>query len=40
MRGPRTVRDENLRVVRTTFERHGVEFIVLADGRPGLVLKS
>lgn len=39
-RGPRTVRDENLRVVRTTFERHGVEFIVLADGRPGLVLKS
>lgn len=40
MPGPRAVREENLRAVRTTFERHGIEFIVLADGRPGLVSRN
>ena len=37
--GRRLTRDESLRAVRTAFERHGVEFVVLEDGRRGLVSK-
>lgn len=37
--GPRAVRDETLLVVRAAFEKHGVEFVVLQDGRQGLVSK-
>ena len=35
--GPRTVREETLLAVRATFEEHGVEFVVLQDGRQGPV---
>lgn len=37
--GPRAVREETLLAVRTAFEKHGVEFVVLQDGRQGLVSK-
>ena len=37
--GPRAVREETLAAARAAFEKHGVEFVVLHDGRQGLVSK-
>jgi hypothetical protein len=37
--GPRAVRKETLLAARSAFEKHGVEFVTLGDGRDGLVLK-
>lgn len=33
------IRDDNLRAVRAAFEKHGVEFVQLSDGRTGVVSK-